>query len=78
MLKLVGMNTFERVKQHFGGYDGLRRALGITSVQAIYMWDGKIPEKRAYQIEIITKGEITAQSIIDAWPKKKKKAKRSH
>jgi hypothetical protein len=72
------MTTFEQVKQHFGGYEGLKQALGLQSVQAIYMWDGKIPEKRAYQIEIITSGKFTAESIMAAWPKKKKKAKRAH
>lgn len=70
------MTNYEQVIQRFGGHARLAKRLGIAR-QAVYKWDGKIPEGRAYQIEILTKGEITAQSIIDAWPKKKKKAKRT-
>lgn len=72
------MNNLDRVKQYFGGYDELRQALGLQSVQAIYMWKGKIPKERAYQIEVITQGEITAQSIMDAWPKKKRAKRKNH
>jgi DNA-binding transcriptional regulator YdaS (Cro superfamily) len=71
------MTTFEQVVKRFGGHAGLAKQLGIAR-QAVYEWDGKIPEGRAYQIEILTGGEITASSIIAAWPKKKRKAKRAH
>jgi DNA-binding transcriptional regulator YdaS (Cro superfamily) len=68
------MTNYEQVIQRFGGHAQLAKRLGIKR-QAVYKWDGKIPEGRAYQIESITQGEITAQSIIEAWPKKKTKRK---
>jgi hypothetical protein len=47
------------VKKHFGGVPNVAKALGI-SCPAVYMWGEDVPRFRAYQIESITKGELTA------------------
>lgn len=49
---------------HFGGVAGLAEALGVER-QAIYMWRGKVPKLRAYQIESITEGQITASELLN-------------
>ena len=43
---------------HFGGIQALADALDCSS-QAIHMWKGVVPELRAYQLEVITAGELS-------------------
>lgn len=53
-----------RLVEHFGSRAALARALGVTR-SAIYQWS-EIPEPRAYQIEVLTKGKIKARWILDS------------
>lgn len=53
-----------RAIEHFGGVAGLADALGVER-QAIYMWRGKVPKLRAYQIESLTDGQITAAELLN-------------
>lgn len=55
--------AFDRVVAWFGGVPNLAKKTGLTH-QAIYTWRKRFPEARAYQIEILTKGEITATEIL--------------
>ena len=50
----------------FGGQSETARALGV-SPQAVFQWllDGKIPPKRAIQIERLTAGHFKAVEISD-------------
>lgn len=60
------MNTnpaFETVVAHFGGIKNLAQKLGLTR-HAIYMWRGRIPRSRAYEIQALTKGKIKAEDIL--------------
>lgn len=57
------MITFEQVLQHFGGtHESLADALGISR-EAVTMWRGRIPEQRAYQIEVLSKGKLRAAEL---------------
>lgn len=56
------MELMNRLVQHFGSRAALARALGINR-QAVYQWD-VVPESRAYQIEVLTKGRIKANEIL--------------
>ena len=47
--------------EHFGGVADLARALGITP-EAIYQWGDEVPEGRAFQIDVLTKGKLRAQA----------------
>ena len=49
--------------QRFGSVDGLAGALEITK-QAIYMWRGRIPRLRAFEIEALTHGELKAADLL--------------
>lgn len=52
------MLTFQQVLDHFGGtHESLAKALNITRT-AVTMWNGAIPEHRAYQIEVLTGGKL--------------------
>lgn len=50
--------------QYFGGIPKLANALGIDR-HAIYQWR-KIPTGRAYQIEILTNGQLKAADLLRA------------
>lgn len=54
----------EQVIEHFGGVTKTARALGVTS-QAVSQWRaaGMVPEMRAYQIELKTKGKFKAERL---------------
>jgi len=67
------MSLQKRIYTHFGGAEGLAKALKIWP-SAISMWKGRIPDARAYQIESLSKGEFTAKSIIAAKKRADKKA----
>ena len=56
--------AFERVVAWFGGVPNLAAKTGLTH-QAIYTWRRRFPVARAYQIEILTRGEITAAEILN-------------
>lgn len=56
--------ALQKAIEHFGGVGGLANALGIER-QAVYMWKGKVPELRAYQIESLTEGQITAAELLN-------------
>lgn len=55
--------AFEKVVAWFGGVPNLAKKTGLTH-QAIYTWRKRFPEARAYQIEILTHGAITAAEIL--------------
>ena len=46
---------------HFGSMRALADALDIT-VQAIYQWGDAVPEGRAFQIEVLTRGALKAKA----------------
>lgn len=46
--------------KHFGGTVKLASALGI-SPQSISQWPQDVPKGRAFQIELLTQGELKAQ-----------------
>ncbi|RCN55775.1 Cro/CI family transcriptional regulator [Acidiferrobacter thiooxydans] len=50
------MRTKDAIKQ-FRTAVALARALGCTP-QAIYQWGERVPKLRAYQIELLTKGQL--------------------
>lgn len=56
--------ALQKAIEHFGGVGGLAKALGIER-QAVYMWAGKVPKLRAYQIESLTDGQITAAELLN-------------
>ncbi|WP_445399903.1 Cro/CI family transcriptional regulator [Zobellella sp. An-6] len=47
------------VIKHFGGVLATAKALGISHV-AVSRWGEEIPQGRAYQIQVITKGKLKA------------------
>lgn len=57
------MHQLSDVIKHFGGISGLAAALECTT-QAISQWDdGLIPENRAFQIEVLSKGKFKASKL---------------
>lgn len=58
------MVSVDAVIEHFEGVTGLARQLGCTS-QAISAWkrQGTIPEIRAFQIEVLSKGKFKATRL---------------
>lgn len=46
---------------HFGTEAELARKLGIKP-QAVYQWGDKVPMRRQYQIQLMTKGKLKADS----------------
>jgi hypothetical protein len=55
--------TFQQVLDHFGGsHESLASALGVGRT-AVVMWRGKIPELRACQIEVLTKGKLKVAEL---------------
>lgn len=56
---------YRKAVDHFGGVVGLAKALDIER-QAVYMWKGRIPKARAFQIESITDGKLTAAELLQA------------
>ncbi len=45
--------------KHYGSKGAIARALGITK-QAVSAWGDRVPEGRAYQIEVLTNGALRA------------------
>ncbi|TNJ06647.1 Cro/Cl family transcriptional regulator [Aeromonas veronii] len=45
--------------KHFGGANKLAQALGCKP-QAISQWGENVPQGRAYQIEVLTSGQLKA------------------
>ena len=54
------MKTKDAIKR-FGGVAALAKALSITP-EAIYQWGDKVPVLRAYQIEVLSRGELKAET----------------
>ena len=52
----AGMNTTDAIR-HFGTVAALAEALGIKR-QAVYQWGDRVPEQRAYQLQVITAGAL--------------------
>ncbi len=52
------MRTAEAIR-HFGSAAKLARALGITR-QSIHDWGKRVPQGRAFQIEVLTAGALKA------------------
>ena len=48
----------------FGSREKVAEALGITHVSAISHWGEHVPVLRQYQIEVITKGVLSAKREI--------------
>jgi len=49
--------------EHFGSVADLAKTLGITP-EAIYQWGDDVPEGRAFQIDVLTKGKLRARSSL--------------
>ncbi len=54
--------TLDDVIKHFGGIPALAMALNIRP-QAIYQWKRDIPTARKFEIQVLTKGEITVRQL---------------
>jgi len=54
--------TVRELIDYFGGISKMARTLGCTT-QAIYAWGETIPRGRAYEIEVLTKGEVKAVDL---------------
>tara|TARA_R110000803_G_scaffold95344_8_gene163239 strand:- start:2046 stop:2309 length:264 start_codon:yes stop_codon:yes gene_type:complete len=57
------MEIYDKIIAHFGSSSGLARALDLDP-QAIYNWRFKIPQGRAYELQVITGGAFTADAIL--------------
>ncbi|MGR3303770.1 MAG: Cro/CI family transcriptional regulator [Candidatus Scalindua sp.] len=57
---MLMIKTADAIK-HFGSAVELAKALGISK-QAIPQWGKHVPEGRAYQLQIITNGELSTSS----------------
>lgn len=55
--------NLDQVINHMGSVLALANALGIER-QAIYQWKGKVPPRRAYEIERVTKGKFKADDLL--------------
>lgn len=53
---------YQKAIDHFEGVAGLAEALNINR-QAIYMWKGRIPKARVFEIESLTKGQLKASEL---------------
>lgn len=53
------MNTQDVIK-HFGSIKKVAEVLNITHVQSVYQWGDKVPMRRQYQIQLMTKGKLKA------------------
>lgn len=56
------MNQVEAVVSYFGSRGKLAKALGVTP-PAISRWKEFIPDRRAYQIEVLTEGKFKAEQL---------------
>lgn len=61
--KMEEKTPLEIAVEFFGGQIELARALGI-STQAISQWNGEVPELRAYQIHVVSGGEIPLEKLL--------------
>jgi DNA-binding transcriptional regulator YdaS (Cro superfamily) len=52
------MKTADAIK-YFGTRTALAKALGISK-QAVAQWGETVPEGRAYQLQVITGGQLSA------------------
>ena len=50
---------------HFGSVRAIADALDIT-VQAVYDWGDEVPNGRAYQLQVITRGVLKANAQTSA------------
>lgn len=53
------MNTQDAIK-HFGSIKKVAEVLNITRVQSVYQWGDKVPMRRQYQLQLLTKGKLKA------------------
>lgn len=53
------------VLNYFGGVTKTAQALGVSK-SAVSLWSDDIPEGRAFQIELLTKGKLRAHSLQKA------------
>lgn len=58
------MNAKEAI-QHFGNIKNLADALQIKYVQSVYQWGDKVPMRRQYQLQLMTKGKLKADPESD-------------
>jgi len=63
MKKTTSTKEYRKVIKHFRGIPPLAEALGITP-QAIYMWKGKIPKSRVFEIRCIVADELVTSDIV--------------
>jgi hypothetical protein len=56
-------NGLKLALEYFGTIPKLAAALGINR-QAVYMWKGRIPKARAYELESITRGRLSAEKLL--------------
>ncbi|SDS43247.1 Cro/CI family transcriptional regulator [Pseudomonas prosekii] len=54
------MNRADAIK-HFKGITPLAKALGIT-YEAVRQWGDEIPQLRQYQLELLTNGQLKADT----------------
>ena len=53
--------TFYEIKQHFGGVEKARVALGLKSRQTLYNWrDQGVPDGEQCRIQLLTEGKLKA------------------
>jgi hypothetical protein len=64
------------VINHFGGEVKTAAALGLTR-QAVYQWADPIPERLAYQIQVMTGGILRVDPSVYARLKAKREARRA-
>ena len=59
----VGTMKTQDVIDFFGSREKVAEALGIESVSSISHWKEYVPLLRQYQIEVLTKGALTASGV---------------
>lgn len=57
--------TYSDVLRHFGTQVAIAQALGITQ-PTVSAWDGEVPSKYQYQLEVITSGQLRAEESLRA------------
>jgi hypothetical protein len=61
--------TFDEIKQHYGGVEKARVALGLKSRQTLYNWKEQgVPDGEQCRIQILTDGVLKAseQAVLGA------------
>ena len=59
--------TIDDVIAYFGDVKTLANKLKITQ-HAIYMWRGRIPKSRAFEIQILSDGKFKADELPTSMP----------